>query len=250
VPRLTLVSDLHLHPGNDPVQERFTSLLQLLAERHTGGEEQQLLVAGDLFSFWVDRPLVARLFESTLAALRSLVAGGCRVSLLEGNRDFGFGPVLARSSGADLPGERLVLERGGARVLVLHGDQLLTADRRYQTFKWLVRSWPARLTARLAPSFLLLWAVRRLERVSAREKSRKPAAVMRVDEDAAVREMTSAGAETMVHGHTHDPGERAREVSGRRLRMFNLGEWDSGGGTILDWPEDGEPRLIHWPEND
>ena len=62
--------------------------------------------------------------------------------------------------------------------------------------------------------------------------------------------MTAAGAELLVHGHTHDPGERAREVSGSRLRMFNLGEWDSDGGTILDWPEDGEPRLVRWPSHD
>ncbi len=245
--RLTFISDLHLSPAPDGTWERFLELAARLAERARAGAEQRLLVVGDLFSFWVDRPLVAGIFRRPLEALRELVDAGCPVTLLEGNRDFDFGPLLVRLTGAGAPGERLVLERDGRRVLVMHGDQLLTADRRYQLFKRLVRSWPARLLARGLPSPLLLWAVRRLERVSESEKAHKDSAVMLPDPAAVARELESAGAEVLVHGHTHQSGESELEAGGRRCRIFCLGEWDGSGGALLDWPAGGEPRLVTWP---
>lgn len=247
LPRLTFISDLHLSPAPDGTWERFLELAARLAERARGGARQRLLVAGDLFSFWVDRRLVADIFRRPLEALRELVDAGCPVTLLDGNRDFGFGPLLVRLTGAEAPGERLVLEQDGRRVLVMHGDQLLTADRRYQLFKRLVRSWPARMLARWLPSPLLLWAVRRLERLSAREKARKDFEVVRPDPAAAARELESAGAEVLVHGHTHQSGESEVEAAGRRCRIFDLGQWGGSGGAVLDWPEGAEPRLVTWP---
>ncbi len=245
--RLTFISDLHLSPSPDATWERFLELTARLAERARGGEEQRLCVAGDLFSFWVDRRLVAGIFRRPLAAMRQLVEAGCPVTLLEGNRDFGFGAVLTAASGARTAGERLTVEQDGRRALVMHGDQLLTADRRYQLFKRLVRSRPARALARWLPAPLLLWGVRRLERVSEGEKARKDAAAMRVDPAAAGRELAAAGAEILIYGHTHDPGEEGLEVSGRPCRLYNLGEWDAAGGTLLDWPAGAEPRLVRWP---
>jgi UDP-2,3-diacylglucosamine hydrolase len=244
--RLTLISDLHLPPEPQPVPGALLGLLTELSARQAS-EQQHLCVLGDLFSFWIDRKLCSRLFARTLEALAGLVSGGCRVTLLEGNRDFGFGPVLARATGAELVAERVVLEHAGHRVLLLHGDQLLTADRRYQIFKRAVRSLPARLAGRWLPSPLVRWSVRRLEGVSSSEKRRKSPRDMRVDQDAAARELAAAEADVLVHGHTHQAGESSILVSGRPCRVFNLGEWTEGGGTILDWPESGEPLLTSWP---
>jgi UDP-2,3-diacylglucosamine hydrolase len=235
-----------LPPDPHPVPGALLELLSELAARQSS-EQQHLCVLGDLFSFWIDRKLCSRLYARALGAITDLVAGGSRVTLLEGNRDFGFGPVLAGATGAQLVAERLVLDHAGHRVLLLHGDQLLTADRRYQLFKRAVRSLPARLAGRWLPSPLVLWSVRRLEGVSSGEKRRKSPEDMRVDQAAVVRELTAAEADVLVHGHTHQAGESSVLVADRPCRLFSLGEWSQAGGTILDWPEAGEPLLLPWP---
>jgi UDP-2,3-diacylglucosamine hydrolase len=246
--RLVFVSDVHLGPRSGAEQQLFLDLLSALRRRQLAGQPQSLFVLGDLFSFWIDRSLVAGLFRPVLEALAALSASGCAITLLEGNRDFGGGRVLRGSTGASLPGEHTVLERGGHRVLLLHGDQLLTRDRRYQLFKRLVRCAPARLLARLLPAPLLLWTVRRLEGVSASEKSRKRPEHMQIDQAAAGRAAAAAGADILVHGHTHRPERTVLQTAGRPLTVYALGAWGPEGATVLDWPELGEPGLVQWPQ--
>ena len=245
---LTFISDLHLGPHTGAVQAHFLALLGELAARVRAGRAQRLYVLGDLFSFWVERPnLVRRLYARSLAALAELVGAGCPVAMLDGNRDFGYGRVLREACGAEPLGARAVVEAGGGKVLLLHGDELLTADRRYQLFKRAVRSAPARAAAKWLPEGLVLWSVGRLEGLSRREKSAKPAAAMELDLAEAVRLAEAAGAAVLVCGHTHQPGERRVPVVGGHLRVFVLGGWRSDGGTVLDWPEGGQPRLARWP---
>jgi len=247
--RLTFISDLHLHTKPGGVDAHFAALLAELRARQERGEAQALYVVGDLFSFWTDRALVARLYAAPLDQISELARSGCRVTILEGNRDFGFAGVLRAATGAELAGEEHMVVNGDEKALLLHGDQLLTADRRYQVFKRVVRSFPARLAARILPSPLLLWAVRRLERVSSREKARKTSEQMQVDDEVSVRRMQAAGARFLIHGHTHEPGRRQVALPAGEGTCFNLGEWNDEGGVILDWPEGSGPRLVHWPSD-
>jgi UDP-2,3-diacylglucosamine hydrolase len=248
LPDLTFISDLHLGPGPGAVGERFLALAGELAARVRAGRPQRLYVLGDLFSFWVERPaLMRRLHGRALEALAGLVGAGCPVAVLDGNRDFGYGPAMTAATGAEVLGERAAIEAGGRRALLLHGDELLTADRRYQFFKRLVRSAPARLAARRLPGALVLWTVARLEALSRREKAAKPARAMEPDLLAAAEQLRAADAEVLVCGHVHAPGERALEVSGRACRLFILGGWSGAGGAILEWPAGGEPGLVSWP---
>ncbi len=246
--RLVFVSDLHLNPTPAPRTAHFLALVEHLAAEQRSARPQHLVCAGDLFSFWVERRAVVRLYREVLDALAALTAAGCGLTVLDGNRDFGFGRVMAAACGAELPGEKTVLSQDGRRALVFHGDQLLTSDRRYQFFKRVIRSLPARLAARLLPSPLLLRVVSRLERVSESEKARKTPSVMQVDDAVAVSELAAARASTLIHGHVHDSGTRRIEQSGGGLDVFSLGEWDARGGDLVFWPEGGAPRLCHWPE--
>ena len=250
MPDLTFISDLHLGPAQSAVAERFLALAGELAARVRAGRPQKLYVLGDLFSFWVERPaLMRRLHGPVLEALAGLVRAGCPVAVLDGNRDFGYGPAMTAACGAEVLGERAAVEAGGRRGLLLHGDELLTADRRYQLFKRVVRSWPARLAARRLPGPLVLWTVGRLESLSRREKAAKPPKIMEPDLLAAAEQLRAADAQILICGHVHVPGERALEVAGRPCRLFILGGWDAAGGVILDWPAGGGPALARWPRS-
>lgn len=246
---LAFISDLHLGACQSAPEEYFLALLRRLVERGSSGREQRLYVLGDLFAFWVERPaLMRQLHSRALDAMAAAVRAGCRIQVLDGNRDFGYGRVLTDLSGAEALGEQAAVQTGGRTALLLHGDQLLTSDRRYQFFKRVVRSWPARLAARRLPGWMVLRIVRLLERFSRREKAAKPPEAWRLDQALAARMMQSAGAEVLVCGHLHGAADRPIDVAGRPGRLFVLGAWSADGATILEWPEGSEPRLTRWPE--
>jgi len=245
---LTFISDLHLGRARQPVEGQFLALLAKLGERARAGRSQQLYVLGDLFSFWAERPaLMRRRAGRALDALGGLVRAGCPVSILDGNRDFGYGRVIREAAGVEPLGERAVIEQSGRRALLIHGDELLTADRRYQLFKRAVRSRPARLAARWLPGPLVLGVVSCLERFSSRENTIKPPSILEPDLAEAGRLMDAAKADVLVCGHTHRPGETKLTAAGDSRRLLVLGNWGAGGGVILEWPEGGEPRLVPWP---
>ncbi len=248
--RLTLISDLHLCTGISSVFESMDLLTQRLIKRQAAKQDQTLYIIGDLFSFWVDRPLMAKLFAPALRSLRNLTESGCQVVILDGNRDFGLGKTLTENTGAQVVGESLKIEHGGKSILLLHGDQLLTADRRYQIFKSIVRSFPARLIARLLPSPLLRWGINRLENISHSEKKRKPSSVMVINDVETAAWMSRTNCKTLIHGHTHQAGSRDIDSENGKLRIISLGSWNQSGGIIMDWPEDSPPTLRTWPFDD
>ena len=55
----------------------------------------------------------------------------------------------------------------------------------------------------------------------------------------------SAGAGTMIHGHTHRPAAHESVVDGRPARRFVLGDWHAAASVLL-W-DSGGPRLLPCP---
>lgn len=247
-----MISDLHLRPGSDGVRRRLLSLAGELAARARAGRRTRLCILGDLFAFWAERPrLMRRLYGPELEVLAELSRAGCPVEVLDGNRDFGYGRVLAEAAGAEPRGERAELSLAGRKALLIHGDQLLTADRGYQRYKRVIRSAPARWAARRLPEPLVLAVVRRLEAVSAshRASPRKPRGLAALDLAAGARLAEAAGADYLICGHVHESAELELPAAagGRPRKLLVLGEWGEAGADILEWPEGEEPRLTRWP---
>jgi UDP-2,3-diacylglucosamine hydrolase len=209
---------------------------------------KRLYILGDLFSFWAERlVLMRRLYGLVLGKLAELVRAGCPVSVLDGNRDFGYGRVPSEVTGAEPLGESAIIEQCGEKALLLHGDQLATSDRRCQIYMVVIRSFPIRCVARWLPEQVLARIVRKTEEISRKEKADKPDEIMEPDLAEAARLMCSVGAHILICGHAHRPSQRSLDLPGPPGRLFILGTWDEYGGTILEWPHDGDPRLAHWP---
>ena len=198
-----------------------------------------LVVLGDLFDYWVGMaqlrfPATRRVVE----ALSERVAGGTRVDILVGNRDFlldrGFERrtgchVHARGFSSHLP--------DGQRVSFLHGDELCTLDRRYQRMRRVLRSGPVRWLAPRLPGLSDL-AARRLRKVSRKEVSGKPQAVVALQEGAAASWLERTGADLLVCGHAH----RYRDVRVGQARWLVL---DAFGGprSVLEVSPEGSLEL-------
>jgi UDP-2,3-diacylglucosamine hydrolase len=198
-PGTRIVADLHLDLSDAEGPRAF--LKWLAAQRGI----PRLVVLGDLFDVWVG-PGQERLplGPAVLDALRDLVAGGTRLEVLHGNRDFLLDASFEARTGASVHSRGLVgVLGGGARVLLIHGDELCTKDLGYQRLKRVVRSRPVRALARSLPLPVATSLARKLRRSSVRALSVKLPEEKALQESAC-RELASVHrAKTVVCGHAH-----------------------------------------------
>ncbi|MFM2065303.1 MAG: hypothetical protein RLZZ584_212 [Pseudomonadota bacterium] len=234
------ISDLHL------CAELPRTAAALLAHLgHTDADAVFLL--GDIFEAWVgddmaDAPAAAGDgFERDFTARLADLAGqaprrwwGC----MAGNRDFLVGQRWLARAGLHALADPTLLLLGPAfptrRVLLSHGDALCLADTGYQRFRAQVRSpaWQAAFLARpLAERLALARQMRQASQarhqVLHAASSPGDALYADVDHPAALAWLQAAGADTLVHGHTHRPARHVlAQGDGRTWQRLVLSDWD------------------------
>ncbi|TFZ04664.1 UDP-2,3-diacylglucosamine diphosphatase [Ramlibacter rhizophilus] len=210
------ISDLHLQAQ---VPTTFEALDEYLA--HTPA--QAVFVLGDLFEAWVGDDAAAEPgYEADCAALLASAARRRPLFFMAGNRDFLVGQDLARLCGIGLLHDPTVLVFGGHRWLLSHGDALCTGDAAYQQYRAQVRD-PAWMAQFLRKPLAQRHAMARQMRDASRDHQRGLPAYADVDAASARDALRAARADTLIHGHTHRPGEHAL---GEGLRRIVLSDWD------------------------
>jgi UDP-2,3-diacylglucosamine hydrolase len=227
---LLLISDLHLHHSRPDITSALGWFLRTIAP-----DSEHLYILGDLFEAWIGDDAADPLGDLVAADLRQLSDQGTAIYLMHGNRDFLIGEDFAARCGATLVDEPLVMEVGGRKFALLHGDVLCTRDTEYLEFRRMVRN-PDWQNAFLAQSV----AQRQQFAAQAREQSKQATAsasseIMDVTEAAVTEMFQRLQIDTMIHGHTHRPAEHDLVIegaadSGRPLkRRIVLGDWDRYG---------------------
>lgn len=214
------VSDLHLSPERPGLHAVFLDFL-----RGPAAQAEALYILGDLFEYWAgdddDDPFNA----GVLAALRARAAGGTKILVMHGNRDFLFGERFAGDSGATLIPDPTVVDLYGTPTLLMHGDTLCTDDVDYQRFRAQVRD------PRYQQQFLSQPLANRkqfiagLRDTSAKEKSLKSMEIMDVAPAAVEAALCEHGYPRLIHGHTHRPARHEHVVDGHRCERWVLGDW-------------------------
>jgi UDP-2,3-diacylglucosamine hydrolase len=224
VPAL-FISDLHLSEDRPAANERFFSLLEKEAR-----DTEALYILGDFFEYWIGDDDLAYPFNAVIAgSLRELSRAGVALYFMHGNRDFLVGERFCAATGARLLEDPTVVEIGGERTLLMHGDTLCTDDLDYQNWRRTARSsaWQAAFLAKSLDE-------RRKAVGGMREKSKevvaaKPAEIMDVNQDAVRQAMESHGVRRLIHGHTHRPGHHRVAGGGER---WVLPDWYGRGGYL------------------
>lgn len=223
------ISDLHLSPETP---HTLSALRAFLGSIRPGSE---LFILGDLFDAWIgDDDLDDPFNEAVVTAFRSALRSGVRGRILHGNRDFLIGGRFAEASGLSLIDEPYLVDLGGVRTVLLHGDILCADDQAYQTFRREVRALPWQRSFLALPLAERRKRIAALRRDSESAKQGKPMALMDVSEYAVRALLAQTGATQMVHGHTHRP---ARHMLADGFRWV-LGEWTGG-----DAPPSGKGRV-------
>ncbi|HTQ35750.1 MAG TPA: UDP-2,3-diacylglucosamine diphosphatase [Steroidobacteraceae bacterium] len=226
--RILFISDLHLDASMPASIDGFIAFL-----RAEAAGSDALYILGDLFETWIgdddDEPARAR----ARAALRELTAAGVPCFIQHGNRDFLLGPDFMAASGCRLLPDPSVLEAGGRRFVLSHGDTLCTADRGYQRFRRVVRNALLQQGWRALPLSL-----RRRFASLARSRSyahtrRLPESIMDVTPAAVAALLRRTDADVLVHGHTHRPGVHRLDVDGRDRTRIVLGDWPARSNALV-----------------
>ena len=216
-----IIADLHLAKP----EPRTLALLDAFLQRAAKAEAVYLL--GDLFDYWIgdDQPLEPAIAER-LERFATLTAP---VYFQPGNRDFLVGSELLDRLGAKRLPDQFVLEQGGRRWLLTHGDELCIDDAAYQAMRVQLRD----------PGFVRDFLARSLpERIAIaedlRNKSRtasssKPEDIMDVNAAAVDEILDRTGTDGLIHGHTHRPA--IHRLPGGRPRVVT-GDWGEAGWLV------------------
>jgi UDP-2,3-diacylglucosamine hydrolase len=236
------VSDLHLGPATPRTAAALADYL-----RHTDADA--VLVLGDLFEVWVGDDVLddADGFEARVLRQFADCARHRTVAMMVGNRDFLLGPRAAALADWQVLDEVCVLEAFGRRTVLVHGDAQCLADVDYQRFRLQARG-PAWQQQFLAETLERRRAFARGLRDSSEQRKRTlgMAAYPDLDHDAMRALLRLHGATTLVHGHTHRPGD---EALGDGLVRHVLTDWDldhdpaAPRAEVLRLTEDGVQRL-------
>ena len=227
------ISDLHLD-ATRPLATR--AFFRFLTDRAFKAEA--LYILGDLFEAWVGDDDEDPLAREIIDALDQLTSSGTPAWFVHGNRDFLIGEDFGRRAGITLLPESSVLELGGERVLLMHGDSLCSDDHDYQEFRSMVRDskWQAQFLA-------LPLMARRALAAQARDASRistsgKPMDIMDVNASAVAQAMRTHNVRRLIHGHTHRPAVHEFELDGDPATRIVLGDWFRRG-SVLECGENG-----------
>ena len=222
------ISDLHLEPTRPAITTLFLDFLERRARR-----AEALYILGDLFEAWIGDDDDADIGRTVAAALRTLTDQGVPTFFLHGNRDFLLGERFAAASGIQLLPESMVIELGGERVLLLHGDTLCTDDVEYQAFRTQVRdpAWQARtLALPLAQRRALAGQLRETSRQATRQKA---ADITDANPTAVDQALRAHGVHRLIHGHTHRPALHDWTLDGQAARRAVLGDWYDQGSVLV-----------------
>lgn len=215
---IDFVSDLHLSSAQPRTFAAFDAYLR-------GTRADAVLVLGDLFEFWPGDDAIALPFERAVFAALRAAAQRRFVGLMVGNRDFLLRPAFVQAQGLQPLPDPSCLLAFGRRVLLSHGDALCLGDAAYQQFRRWARdpATQAQFLARPLPERIALGATVRHASEAGRQAPPPPGGWGDIDFDAALACLREAAAPTLVHGHTHRPGDEALAPD-RERRV--LSDWD------------------------
>ncbi|GKS89086.1 UDP-2,3-diacylglucosamine diphosphatase [Acidovorax sp. SUPP2539] len=214
------ISDLHLQASEPATFDAWRRYLRTT-------DASAVFILGDLFEVWVGDDCIddaEGAFEAECGALLREAARQRPVFFMHGNRDFLVGQRFLAHCGLTGLHDPTVLQFGGERTVLSHGDLLCLDDVDYQRFRAQARSteWQQRFLSQPL-------AVRRAQARGIREQSeaRKQsgdAAYADLDGPATQQWLQAAGASTLIHGHTHRPAVHA---VGPGLQRVVLSDWDA-----------------------
>lgn len=216
--RKIFIADAHLRDPDDPNYRSLVRFLDTLP-----ADTDTLYLLGDIFEFWIGypRPVYGH-YREIVDCLKGVRGRGVHIVYFEGNHDFHLGSYFREQLQAEVYEAGAVLEIGGERVYLCHGDQVNRRDYRYRLFRFLLHN---PLVRALVPVFSRRLADRAAVILSRRSSKKHEVRKKRWDYRAIVhsfaKERFASGCDAVITGHFHLP--ICKKEGGRTF--ISLGDW-------------------------
>lgn len=218
--RKIFIADAHL---KNPQDANYRSLVRFLDT--LPADTDTLYLLGDIFEFWIGHPRpVYSHYREIIDCLKGVRERGVRIVYFEGNHDFHLGSYFRDELQAEVYESGAVLEIGGKRVCLCHGDQVNRKDYRYRLFRLSLRN---PLVKALVPVFSRRLADHAAATLSRRSSKKHEERRTRWDYPAILEAFAGAcfasGCDAVITGHFHLP--ICKREPGRLF--ISLGDWIS-----------------------
>ena len=237
------LADLHLSPETPETTAAFLSFLSFEAI-----QAERLYILGDLFEYWAgDDDMESPLNRQVVDAIRRLSDGGVSVFWTPGNRDFLASDDFASATGVTFLPDLEVIDFGGQKIALAHGDEQCLEDTDYLTFRAMVRNplWQKQFLS--MPLAQRKTIIENFRRDTTKENVAKPGyASFDLSASAIKGVFEQTGASVFIHGHTHTSGVHPHDEGVRfSLSDWNLDAPEKRGGWLELW-HDGSfvPRTL------
>ena len=227
------ISDLHLSAKKPEITERFLKFL-----REDAIKADALYILGDLFDVWMGDDQIDPHTQTIIEGLYHLHEQGIPLYFMRGNRDFLIGDDFAHNSGCVLLPDPTRIMLYGKNILLTHGDQLCTLDKKYQYFRRFIR-------APMLQSFFLKLPMRLRALIAAwirKQSKRSQTTPYSPTWDVALETVYGAlrhhDCHTLIHGHTHQPNIHDFILDEQPAKRIVLGDWSVTTGSVLIYDPD------------
>jgi UDP-2,3-diacylglucosamine hydrolase len=244
--KIYFASDFHLGtPSFFASRERELRVVNWLDSIKADAAEVFLM--GDVFDFWFEyKTVIPKGYTRFLGKLAELSDAGIKLYFFKGNHDMWLFDYFEKELGATIITNELVIERGGKKFYLHHGDGLGPGDYFYKFLKKFFRSgfcqWLfARLHPNLGVGVANYWSQH--SRIANQKKEvHKPGEqewLVKFCKDT----LQSEFYDFMIFGHRHIPLDIQL---GAQSRYINLGEWLNYDYSYAVF--DGEQLLLKFNE--
>lgn len=225
-----LASDIHLSENSPATALAFYDFLEDASQQASA-----LFILGDLFDVWVGDDVIKRPASWLKQALEALARCAALIPVYVGlgNRDFLLGTAFIKHIGAHPLADQTLLSVGTTTVLISHGDEYCTLDHSYQRFKWWVRQpWVQRAFSFLSLSQRLdiaaqarAQSIKKMSQLTTQFANSGPD-IIDVSTEAVISGFSGFGVNTIIHGHTHRPGQQRYDIDGKVFTRWVLPDWE------------------------
>lgn len=215
------ISDLHLNPDEPEITARFDQFIEWASHESI----KSLYILGDFFHVWPGDEVIDPWCKEIAKKIQKLCGQGILVYYMHGNRDFLLGKRFTELAGWTVLNEPALIELGGEKCLLVHGDRYCTKDSWHQVFRKITRNqWFKKIFLALPYGFRrkLVTQVRQ----HSQSNRRKSMEIMDVVPEAVIQHMQILEVKTLIHGHTHQPGRTTYDLMSQAYQRFVLSDWD------------------------
>ncbi|MGU9951046.1 MAG: UDP-2,3-diacylglucosamine diphosphatase [Gammaproteobacteria bacterium WSBS_2016_MAG_OTU1] len=221
-----LAADLHL---SAKCHEDFLSALS--ADNIKKAKEIYLL--GDIFDIWLGDDENEEWVNRISQVLSEIVSTGTSIFIMRGNRDFLLGQRFCQQTGCQLLPDFHVIESGGRKLLLTHGD-LLCGESSYLRWRKIAHH-PLLATV----TFYLPMSLRRRVAALLRGQSKSRHKKATIGLEIATLFLKRHECQTLIHGHTHMSGEETWQADSEQFLRICLPAWEGSGGCFSRLDDEG-----------